>query len=59
MFSLLAAIYKSKSVFLLKFDLLLRIIFRIFSELGFPPGSLIFKKSILLFFKYLETIDMW
>ena len=42
MFSLLEAIYNNKSVSLLKFDLLFKINFLIFSEFGFPPGSLIF-----------------
>ena len=40
-FSLLAAIYNNKSVFLLKLDLLFKINFLIFSEFGLPPGSLI------------------
>ena len=53
-FSLLAARYKSKSVFTLKLDFLFKINFLIFSEFKLPPGSLIFKYLTLFLSKNLE-----
>ena len=59
MISLLEDKYSNKSVFLSKLDLLSKINFLIFSAFGFPPGSLDNKKSILFFFKKLETFFKW
>ena len=53
-FSLRAAKYKSKSVYILKLDFLFKINLLIFSELRLPPGSLIFMYLIFFLSKYLD-----